>query len=383
MSSQPPALELDDLISELRGGGDSVQSGSFTLDSKKAEAKLKNFRLANPAFYILKVVQSAVASGAGRIAVDCGPTSVELLHDGEPPAGEMLEGLLGFVLDESGRPEVRAIKHLATGVHASLAVEPRVIRVQVWDGESGVEHEWKAGGSKHRDWNPDTEFREQWKVRFYLSQELEQVVSRWGFLARLHLGDLFGQRRSALTPEAGAIYDRCAYTPAEIMLNGRPLDNGHFGKPAHSMARSRWHKLPPDPAMMMHNSVHRSHHLVECYYQEEDSATPGIGLPRFSHAQRCLSPDFPKDARCKAWLAMEAAQEPAARISFVEDGVTLCQSSFKLPYDGLVGVVNAATLKKDLSGFALVENENYAKQRLWLEEKGEELSQALGSAAGP
>lgn len=63
--SQPFNSYIDELLKE----GKLDSSGSFSLDSKKALEKLSAFQLADPSWWVLKVVQAAVASRAPRIDI--------------------------------------------------------------------------------------------------------------------------------------------------------------------------------------------------------------------------------------------------------------------------------------------------------------------------
>ena len=56
-------LEVEDLLSQLTAEGQLQSSGAFTVDLSRAKDKLARFQFEDPFYYILKLVQAAVAEG--------------------------------------------------------------------------------------------------------------------------------------------------------------------------------------------------------------------------------------------------------------------------------------------------------------------------------
>ena len=69
-------LEVDDLLSQLSNEGQLQSSGSFTVDLSRAKEKLARYVFEDPFYYILKLVQAAVAGGGREFSLTSGPTEV-------------------------------------------------------------------------------------------------------------------------------------------------------------------------------------------------------------------------------------------------------------------------------------------------------------------
>ncbi|MCA9796594.1 MAG: hypothetical protein KC910_32520, partial [Candidatus Eremiobacteraeota bacterium] len=64
--------ELEDFLEGQRRHGQQDSSGVFTLDLARAQATLRRFQLADPNFYLLQLVQGAVALQAERVELSLG-----------------------------------------------------------------------------------------------------------------------------------------------------------------------------------------------------------------------------------------------------------------------------------------------------------------------
>ena len=109
-------MELEDYLSALKGQGSRDSEGVFTLNLSRALAKMREMALNHPYDFVLRAIQSGVASGAERVSVTLGKGSLTITHDGV--LGEM-EDLLAWL---TGAREglSRAQTHLAMG----LAIAP-------------------------------------------------------------------------------------------------------------------------------------------------------------------------------------------------------------------------------------------------------------------
>jgi hypothetical protein len=70
-ASEPSGV-AGSLLAELEAGGQLIDTGSFTIDSQQARAKLREYLLADPHAYVLLLVEAAVLGGAntsGSISV--------------------------------------------------------------------------------------------------------------------------------------------------------------------------------------------------------------------------------------------------------------------------------------------------------------------------
>ncbi len=167
-------ITLDQLLESMRSQGREDSSGVFSLSPGKALEKLRDFRLPKEDYYILKLVQSAVAAGASRVEVTCTPTRVELSHDGDPLGVDSMPDLLAIMVDSGQQQEARELYHLAAGVVGSLAVSPRHLLVESWDGQAGLSHRWSADSWLTRELTTSPD----WSVRFGLARRVGEVVSQ-------------------------------------------------------------------------------------------------------------------------------------------------------------------------------------------------------------
>lgn len=98
-------------------GGTVESSGRFTLDPAAAGRQASQSLLANPRFYVLKLLQWAVARGASRISCEISRRRVVFEHDGGPT--EVARALPNPLMLPEG-----AVRHLVTGLHAALTLKP-------------------------------------------------------------------------------------------------------------------------------------------------------------------------------------------------------------------------------------------------------------------
>ena len=62
-------MSAKDLESTLREGGVKVSEGSIRIDSARALQRLRDFRFAEPAHWVLEVLRAATLSGAKNVTV--------------------------------------------------------------------------------------------------------------------------------------------------------------------------------------------------------------------------------------------------------------------------------------------------------------------------
>ena len=107
--------------------GPQLAAGRIRVDAARAIAKLREYRLAEPAAWVLEGIRAAVASGATAIELSADSDEVWLAWDGEPWAGEDLPRLLDeLVSPEGDRYHVRL---LAAAVNSALGLDPAYVDV--------------------------------------------------------------------------------------------------------------------------------------------------------------------------------------------------------------------------------------------------------------
>ena len=95
-------------------------------------------------------------------------------------------------------------------------------------------------------------------------------------------------------------------------------------------------------------------------------------------SEATLRLDPPESGLCCAWIAITAALDPP-RITYVEDGVIVEseRDASDIPVAGFHAVVSTIGLQKDLTGFQLVRDESFERQRKWLLEQALEMKGRL------
>ena len=117
------------------------------------------------------------------------------------------------------------------------------------------------------------------------------------------------------------------------------------------------------------------HHLIERLVPSTADFPGCLPLP-VSEATLRLDP--PESGLCCAWIAITAALDPP-RITYVEDGVIVEseRDASDIPVAGFHAVVSTIGLQKDLTGFQLVRDESFERQRKWLLEQALEMKGRL------
>ena len=354
-------LKLEDLLEDLRDDGVIVSSGGFTLDPSKAEEKLRDFSFPSPDDYILKLIQFAVASHATKIDIESTSTKLSLTFDGEPTSEDDMTGIMAHLLNDGGEQKWRRLRHLAAGLRGAASVKPNSVCLQYWNGEVGFQRIWDAKGWRSE---PFKAKGPEAFHRFLLSRNFSQTLSSAG-------EEMKSLLNSRLTPEEQKIQESCLFSPAELVLEGKPLARAAFGRkryPGYDIKNDpNPGECKPPPylkkADLLDGLVAPDHHYLEHCVASDDEW--GLAVPD-SEATFRWGVQPGEDKRCRAWLALTAELAPA-KLVFVEDGVTLSSGAAPFACPGLYAVLDAHTLNKDLTGFQLVKDDRYSKMMEWLE----------------
>ena len=372
------ALTLEDLLADLSDDGVLVSTGDFTLDPKKAEEKLRNFGFTSPHHYILKLIQFAIGNGATWIDVQLKTTALILSFDGEAVKSSELEGLMAYLLAERTPEDRRQFRHLAAALRGAVAVEPRSLSFESWNGDNAFRRLWDQEG---------------WRTE--VGETLDQCVHTGESFHRFTLGRTVGQSFSTIATELKealgserseeelAIIEACRYCPATVTLEGKNLSTSPFGSkmyPGYDIHQdpNPGEAKPPPYAMtegFVEGKVDPKHHLLEQYYKAESGKPASLITPKGEAAVRLGA--LPKEhGFCRAWLGVRA-ELGASQITYVEDGVVIATGSYELPCPGITGVFSAELLPKDLTGFQLVEDERYQEHLKWLTDQAAELKKQV------
>ncbi|WAS99330.1 hypothetical protein [Nannocystis punicea] len=118
---------LNELVDELRAGGEVDSQGRFTLDRAQARAKMQKFQLADARRYVLELVQAAALRGATRIAFDIDADDMRMRFDGRPFRRAELDELWGSIFADGDEADLRGLRQLALGLNAALGLGPSQI----------------------------------------------------------------------------------------------------------------------------------------------------------------------------------------------------------------------------------------------------------------
>lgn len=202
--SEEPFDPIAALLASKRSGTEQVEQGRFRLDWKRALDKVKRFQLTDPHRYVLELVQGAVAGGATEITVQTDADDVIIAHRSDAVKDLVeLEHLFDFLFAKEG--ELTALKQLAIGVNAALALEPKFVHVDV-----GMR---RLRLTSHQDLELLPLSGEPVDgVRVHVRERLS-----WRVVTRA-VGDQ--------TAEVRLMAAHCRFSPAAIIVNGAELERG-------------------------------------------------------------------------------------------------------------------------------------------------------------
>ncbi len=122
------------VIARARAGGKYSERKRFTIARGRAIEKMRRFALADPYFYILELIQAAVANDAGYIEISMEDGDVTLAYVGGGLHREDLGNLFDYLFASKDRAEVGHLRELALGINAVLLFEPTRVVVESGDG---------------------------------------------------------------------------------------------------------------------------------------------------------------------------------------------------------------------------------------------------------
>ena len=131
---------IEQVIARARMAGDIgfTERRKFKLARARAIEKLRRFALADPYFYVLELIQAAIAGGASYVDIGCGEgegdevrvswTGGNCLREAE------LAQLFDFLFASKERLDIAHVRSLALGVNALLLFAPSMIVIESGDG---------------------------------------------------------------------------------------------------------------------------------------------------------------------------------------------------------------------------------------------------------
>lgn len=210
-SVAPGEGPLDELLAALMQAGEVESDGAFTLDRDKARQKMQRFQLAEPARYVLELVQAAVLRGARQISVEIDQDDLHLRCDANPFSLRDFEQIYDALFIRSRSDQRQALRHLALGASTALSMKPAWVRV-----ESGG-----AGGAFLELYKGDKERMGKTKQAAGGLHVHVRQRGRLGVLWRL-LG--YAEHRQA---EFVMLREHCGLSMVPIEINGLPITVGY------------------------------------------------------------------------------------------------------------------------------------------------------------
>ncbi|MBS2036925.1 hypothetical protein JST97_18185 [bacterium] len=344
-------LEVEDLLSQLTAEGQLQSSGSFTVDLSRAKDKLARFQFEDPFYYILKLVQAAVAGDAQEFSVNSGTSEVAVAILGLGFSRLQMENLFYCLVGEGQSDAAPALRHFAMGVNAAVSTRASEITVQTFDGQAGVEVRWSKKGQTSVGWAPARPFAQ---TRFLMKRTAADMLSDIGAkLASRDLFSMFSGDRKGMDREQGLIYDHCAFSPMPISINGRPCPGYDLGQPAQV---GLWANLVAN--LFQTRSLHPKYHLYEVFLPK--TASPGLAGPRRSFSS--WTKGYVKDGRFSTIMVVPARLGEFVTVMPIRDGLSL--KPLRLSWDGPGAIlyVDAAELDVDLTETQLTRNERNLNQ---------------------
>lgn len=198
-------MELNNLLETMASEGTVESSGVFTLDFEFAERKLDDYRLPDPALFILNLVAAAVLCEAHEFAVETEKAETRVFFNGMLPEPARLGELFSFILKAGPHP---ALRELALALHGarSLPNNPR-ISLAVGTREGG----WQAQVNGAR-----LEVQPAETVRLGVKVTVQHTAaSPWQKLLGM------GQSNSG-QKILEQLFHFCRYAPLDLKVNGQP-----------------------------------------------------------------------------------------------------------------------------------------------------------------
>lgn len=193
---------IDAVIARARRPGGFTERKHFTLERSKAIVKMRRFALASPQFYILELVQSAIANQATYLDIQLEPLegTFTLSYVGGGISREELGQLFDFLFASKEELRFGHLRELALGVNALLGFGPSRIIIESGDGTLEGSTRLEIHGADAVDvGSPDTPLR--------------------GTFVRAE-----GVAAAALVEQVVFNLEiRCLCAPIPVFVNGKPL----------------------------------------------------------------------------------------------------------------------------------------------------------------
>lgn len=313
--------QLGDFLADLARG--RIEStGQFTLNLSKARAKLREYRLAEPGLYLLKLIQGAVAAGCRQF--HCHIEAGEVVVEFQARARDLPLSRLLAALENPQELQDGPLRHLAIGLTAALVYRSAEVCLEAFTERSSLALRLTEETLEPLAVAASPQVSPQ-EVAFKLT--LRRAAALMTEL-RLQLGE-----RAA---EHHLVYSRCRFARTEIVVDGKPIPRGWAAPTGKS-----WHHQFAEPfwlAQRIHRGRSRKGSLwfppfgpsklersADAFLLEYDAYEHGyIFLHQFLNARGAeMAPEREQDYPVSMALLVPSALTGPTRVVAVKHGVTL------------------------------------------------------------
>jgi hypothetical protein len=204
---------IDQVIARARQGEIAfAERKQFKLARTRAIEKLRRFALADPYFYILEIIQAAVAGGADYVDISCGKGDVLISWTGGCLREDELAQLFDFLFASKDRLDLAHVRSLALGINALLLFEPEQVVIESGDGS--------PGGTARMVVQAGAEQVEVGRAQGQLAGTYVRATK----LNRAKVAATTGRRGDDDGGlEYGTVETRCLTAPVPVVFNAQPL----------------------------------------------------------------------------------------------------------------------------------------------------------------
>jgi len=204
-----PPTAADRLIADLRADGAEDSVGFFTVDRHTAMQKLRQYQLSTPEWFVLELIQGAVASGAQSVSVTVQP-GLSIRFDGSSFDKTDFEALWHSLLEPGDDDDIRARRALAIGLNGAVSSCAKYAAIRSRNGQTGVSLVLFADGEEQPEGQPIAQEGTEIFVKLRLRKWFSKLPNR--------IEDL--------------IIDRCRFSAVPVKVTGRYLDSARPDKNA-------------------------------------------------------------------------------------------------------------------------------------------------------
>lgn len=319
-----PTLEA--FLENERALGSMESSGRFSLDTEKAQLSLKRFFLPRSEFWLLKMVQAAVGSGAAEIGIRLSPRVVVVKF--RPRERQGLSVVANW-LQQPYRAE-GWLSDFALGLNAAHAVPHRSILVQGEGWGLRVDDEQVT-------LYPEFDSGEEWSVALCLRRSLWAEV--FGGAPDLHQ----------------MVQDRCRFCPVPLTLDGRELRRGVFEQDWSKDPRGERGRDYSKLFFFVVGQLGSGRELARWQPVTAESGAEAEDCEALAYWEGVHSPEVA--------LAMPIGLRGEGRLHYVRQGVVIDTQPFSPRVEGVELAVAANRLRVDASHFQVVENQEVEELR--------------------